>query len=90
MGVLLITYDLKQPVQNYTKLYNTIKTAQTWWHYLDSTWLIVTNESPEHWYRNLKPAINKNDGILIIEVKSNYYGWLSKEAWDWIQKNITT
>ncbi|MGC9966485.1 MAG: hypothetical protein ABSE08_13865 [Syntrophobacteraceae bacterium] len=32
--------------------------------------------------------IDKNDYALVIEVRGNSQGWLPKDAWEWIQKNI--
>ena len=86
--ILIITYTLRNPNQPYINFYNEIKKAETWWHYLDSTWLIRTQFNPQYWYNRLAPFIFKNDSILIIEVKANYQGWLPKEAWDWINREL--
>jgi len=86
--VLLITYDLHKPSQEYQKLYDALKTASKWWHYLDSTWLIVTTESPESWWNRLRSTLDSDDLLLIVEVKRNYYGWLPQKAWDWINQNV--
>ena len=43
---LLISYDLNKPGQNYDKLYAKIKELRTWWHYLDSTWIVVSALTP--------------------------------------------
>jgi hypothetical protein len=88
MKVLLVSYDLKKTSKNYTGLYNALKEATAWWHYLRSCWLLKTDYTPQQWYYKLKPHIDDDDSILIIEVVHNYQGWLSKEAWDWISKNI--
>jgi hypothetical protein len=82
--VLLITYDLKKPGQNYTALHEEIKKAGTWWHHLESTWLIETSQTPQQWFARLAPHIDQNDHILIIEVKKNYWGWLPPKAWEWL------
>jgi hypothetical protein len=84
MKVLLISYDLKRPPLEYTKLYDIIKESKKWWHYLDSTWLVWTNETPSSLFGKMEKLVDKNDRLLIIEVKKNYYGWLQKEAWDWM------
>lgn len=86
--ILLITYNLNEPTRNTEALFNEIKKAGTWWHHLDSTWLIKTNSSPKEWYNRIAPRFLKSDSFLIIEVKSNYYGWLPQNAWDWIQKQV--
>lgn len=84
--VLLITYDLKRPGQQYAALHAEIKAAGTWWHHLESTWIIETELSPQHWYERLAKHIDRNDHIIVFEITRNYYGWAPKEAWDWLAK----
>ena len=38
----IISYDLQETV-DYSNLYAAIKTAEGWWHYLESFWIIVSN-----------------------------------------------
>ena len=86
--IYLITYDLKKPGQDYESIYNIIKSANKWWHYLESTWLIKTNDSVDSWNDKLKVAIDKNDRLLIVNItKQKRQGWLPTEAWDWIREN---
>ena len=87
MAVYMITYDLNKPGQNYDKLYEAIKKCSsnnTWMHYLDSTWFIKTNLSTKQVFENLEPYIDKNDNILVMEVKNNYYGRLPNKAWEYL------
>ena len=88
MKVLLITYDLKHPKNSYKSFFDVLKSAPKWWHYLESTWLIVSDESPKEWNDKLISNIYETDRIFIIEVKPNYYGWLTKDSWKWIEKNL--
>ena len=84
--MLLISYDLNRPGQDYSNLYKEIKKAKAWWHYLDSTWIVSTNSSTEDWQRRLRQHMDENDNLLIIEVCENYQGWLPKRAWEWLNK----
>ena len=47
MATMLIGYDLNRPGQNYDDLFDEIKNLGTWWHCLDSTWLV--NKTCRHW-----------------------------------------
>lgn len=85
MKILLITYDLNSPGKNYTGLYDTIKTATKWWHYLDSCWLIQTNLNPTQWINKLKNNLDDNDNLFVVELNNRYDGWLPKKAWEWIK-----
>lgn len=88
MKVYSINYDLKAPGRDYTKLYEAIKATGKWWHYLESTWLVVANETSQQIWNRIAPNIDKNDFILIIAVNRESHGWLPKDAWDWINANI--
>ncbi len=88
MKAYSITYDLKAPDRDYKGLYEAIKGSGQWWHYLESTWLVVTNSTSKQIWDQLSPYIDRNDNILIIEIKNNAYGLLPKDAWDWIAKNV--
>jgi len=83
-----VCYDLKTPSRDYTPLFEAIKKSMKWWHYLESTWIIITSETPNDVWDRLGKAIDKNDFLLIIEVRDNIQGWLPKEAWDWIHENV--
>ncbi len=83
-----VSYDLRQPDRNYTGLFERLKSSPSWWHYLESTWLIATNESATQLANRLAPAIDRNDLLLVIEVRRGVGGWLPRDAWNWITKNV--
>jgi len=84
--VLLISYDLNRPGQNYTSLHEEIKKAETWWHHLESVWIIETDLTPQQWYNRLAPHIDRSDNLIVFEIGRNYFGWAPQEAWDWLAK----
>jgi len=84
--ILLISYDLNQPGQNYSGLYREIKKADTWWHHLDSTWIISTNQSPERWTERLMKHLDGDDSLFVVEICNNFQGWLPEDAWKWLSK----
>lgn len=84
----LITYDLRQPGRDYASMYEAIKKNRAWWHYLESVWIIVTTETASDIWNTLYQHMDKNDFLMIIEVRNNVQGWLPKDAWDWIAKNV--
>jgi hypothetical protein len=85
--VLLIGYDLNKPIQNYTGLFEAIKSYGLWWHGLDSTWFIETNSSPAEVFRHLSSYIDSNDSLIIIQVARNWWAsGFSQEAYDWLKQ----
>ena len=57
MAVYCISYDLNKAGQKYNELYEELKSSSSWWHYLDSTWLISTSESASQLSNRLKKHI---------------------------------
>ena len=87
--VYVISYDLKQPGQDYKSVFEEIKQSTNWWHYLDSTWLVYTAENAQTIFNRISKHVDRNDRILIIRVTPDYQGWLTEEAWQWIRQYVS-
>lgn len=84
--IYAVNYDLKKPGRDYSGLYSAIKSSGSWWHYLDSTWLVDTQLSADGIWELLSPHVDRNDSVLVIGVTKDYSGWLPRDAWDWIKE----
>jgi len=87
MRVLLVTYDLKTPGRDYAPFFKALQEQGKWWHYISSTWLIVTSKTPVEVYNAICPNLSMQDFILITPMAKTYWGFLPKDAWDWITAN---
>jgi hypothetical protein len=86
--ILLVTYDLKGHAGGYQPFYNALQEQGPWWHYLATTWLLSTTKSPKDVFDALLPALRLDLGDrLLITRLGDYWGWLPKDAWEWIEKN---
>jgi hypothetical protein len=89
MSALLISYDLNKPGQNYNKLYEKIKSLGTWWHYLESTWIVASTLTPSQAFDRLRSTLDTSDSVLIVNITGDTYsGWLLQEAWNWLKKYV--
>jgi len=87
MNKYLITYDLKNKSHNYNDLYLSIKSLGSWWHYLDSTWIIKTNLNSAQIWNFLGRHITTVDHMLIVKIEPNdKFGWLPQDAWNWLNQ----
>lgn len=86
--VYCVTYDYKGPSARYQPLFDELKRFPGWWHYLDRTWLIPSDKNAAAIYERLKPHLDADINLLIIEVGRDRQGWLPKKAWEWIRKHI--
>jgi hypothetical protein len=78
--ILLVTYDLKQPAASYTDLFEILKSKDSWWHYLSSTWLVATDESPNELNQQLIPHIFNGDRLLVAPLEPDRAGWQGRLA----------
>jgi hypothetical protein len=83
-----ISYDLKAKDGDYSGMYEVLKASKHWWHYLESTWIVVVDQDADQLWSKLEPHVKKGDRVLIIGVSSESQGLLPEKAWDWIQRNI--
>lgn len=90
MNKFIISYDLKAKNADYTSLYDAIKSAEGWWHYLESFWIITSSYSLTFWQEKIKANIKSEDFFIVVEVRdATTNGWLPKNAWDWINQNTS-
>ncbi|WP_407353295.1 hypothetical protein [Luteimonas sp. R10] len=89
MAVQLISYDLRKPGRNYDDVYEAIKKIGTWWHCLESVWLVKTNSSSGDIRNHLKQFIDKNDDLVVFGLNGNWatYG-LSDDCNNWLRNNL--
>ena len=88
--IYAVNYDLKKPGRDYEALYDAIKSCGVWWHYLGSTWLVDTSLSAQGIWKKLQDHVDENDRMLIIGVTKDSAGWLTQDAWDWINSRLKT
>lgn len=83
-----ISYDLRQPGRNYADLYEAIKKIDSnYQHPLESNWFVRTFESANDIYKKLRPYIDDNDFLFVIEINPlNRQGWMLRTFWDWLKE----
>lgn len=90
MRTILVAYDLNRPGQLYPALYEALKAVPLWWHYLDSTWLLRTDESAVQVRDRLMQHVDANDELLVVDVTSPEAAWsgFDERASQWIRDNV--
>jgi hypothetical protein len=90
MKLYLITFNVDpafNPVAFHaylTSLYPNV--VVDWWHYLTYTYIVASNYDVNTIYNSVFPGAPGRH-LLITEISpANIQGWLSIEAWQWIQK----
>ena len=88
MGVLLITYDLSKPGRNYDELLKRIKSYGTFAEITESSWTIVTEQSPVMVRDHLNPALDSNDKLFVGILFGSAWIGLDDNISDWLKENL--
>jgi len=89
MASYLIGYDLNKTGQDYAALIDTIKGLGSWWHCLDSTWIIKHDGSSTVIRDTLKPHIDSNDELLVVKLTGEgAWAGFKTECSTWLKENL--
>jgi len=85
----MIGYDLNSPGQGYDELIKAIKALGTWWHCLDSTWLIRSELTAAQIRDHLKQFTDSNDELLVARM-SGEGAWIgfNTKCSEWLKNNL--
>jgi hypothetical protein len=91
MTTFIIGYDLHPTRgETYDELIESIKSAGSlWWHYLDSTWVVVSNKTAAQIRDVLWKHMKADDQLLVVESGhvSAWAGFNDKGS-QWLKSNI--
>lgn len=90
MATHFVGYDLNQPGQHYARLSKALEECRAHWHCLDSTWLVVTDESADQLRDRLSRQIDENDALLVIDVTGDGRAWrgFDTNCSKWLENNF--
>lgn len=92
MNAILVGYDLNKQGQNYPKIIEALKAYGTWFHSLDSTWIIKTTESASQVMAKLEKLVDANDELLVIDITGDFATWtgFDQKSSDWLKTQLST
>ena len=83
-----VAYDFIGSPDKYSDLFDELKESPKWWHWIDSVWLLRTEESANEIYARLEPHLDDDINLFITEIGRDHQGWLPEKAWKWIRKHV--
>ena len=92
MQTFLIGYDLNKTGQDYADLIDAIKKlSSTWWHHLDSTWIIKSNSTAIAIRDILAAHIDGNDELLVVKLTGDgAWAGFNDKGTKWLINNLPT
>ena len=76
-----------KPETTITQVETTMNLAVDWFRYDQKNWIIYTTSDAKKWYARLKPFVEPGGNIFICKFDAgDYFGYMSKELWGWIEK----
>lgn len=93
MAILMIGYDLnKKDGEDYKELHDAIKEIGSWWHCLESTWLVKTDKEVVDVRDKLVAHLHGNDKLVVVKVKTST-AWashnLKSDCNAWLRRNVS-
>ena len=90
MPTYVVGYDIHPSKgETYSELIDAIKSLGSWWHHLDSTWVIVTNQSAVQIRDALQRHLKQDDQVLVVRSggEGAWKGFDNNGA-DWLKSNL--
>ena len=95
MATYLICYDINKEGNDYAKANKRLtdrirELFSTYWHHLDSTWIVVTEMTHKQIRDDLENYIDEDDEVLVVK-SSGAGAWnlgFSERARKWLKDNL--
>jgi hypothetical protein len=84
--ILIVCYDLHNPVRDYDAVAKVLKSADSYCHPQGSVWLLDTQDKPGDWRDQLLAAGDPNDEFFVIRLSHNWASQnMDKAATTWLK-----
>lgn len=90
-AIILIAYDIHLPDgEAYDELTAAIKALGTWWHHLETIWIVKCSHTPAQIRNQLLSRIGSDDQLLVIDISGDTAEWLgiNDSGGKWLKDNI--
>jgi hypothetical protein len=87
MAVYLVTYDLKKETVR-PKITDAIHKLDGWAQLSESSYAVVTDDTPEGVYRKLLPLLDENDQLFVMLIRRPWAGQGEAEVKTWLRDQL--
>jgi len=91
VATILVAYDV-HPAKGeaYEDLIKAIQSLGTWWHHLETIWIVQCTDTPSEIRDRLKSHLGNDDQLLVIDISGDTAGWvgINDAGSKWLTGNI--
>jgi hypothetical protein len=91
MATILIAYDI-HPLKGeaYDDLIRAILSLGTWWHHLETTWIVQCSLTTDEIKERLKSHVGIEDQLLVVDISGDAARWIgiNDAGSKWLAENI--
>lgn len=87
MAILLVTYDLSRPGSDRRGLLETIH-SYAWAQLSESSYALKTEQTPQQVFDTLRPFLDPNDNLYVINLKRPYAGFGPGDVNTWLDDKL--
>jgi len=87
MPVLLVTYELKNPDQDYST-FRSMLHSYPWMKLSESAVVLECADAPEAFFEGIWPWVDQHDMVLVFEVGSPWAGIAPAEVRSWLKERL--
>ena len=90
MNTILVSYDLRAPGKDYTRLWSHLESYPGYVKPLESFWLLRTPSSAEQVRDSVMQHVDANDKLVVLNVTGDDAAWynLTPAQSQWIKNNL--
>ncbi len=90
MALYMVKYDLKRPLQNYPRLYASIKACGMAWHAMNNMWFVISSDMSAYKIADrVRLSVDADDKVFVSRLSSDS-AWcgLEEKGSDWLKKHM--
>lgn len=88
MAVMMITFELNTPGQDYSPIFEFIRNMNVWAKITDSCYAVSTHLSPQELLVELRPHLTRNDSLYVLTLQGPWIGFGPDDVNEWLRERL--
>lgn len=88
MAILMMTFKLSTPGQDYSPIFDFIKNLNVWAKITDSCYAVSTHLQPSELLLELRPHLTRDDSLYIFTLDGPWIGFGPNDVNEWLRERL--